>query len=189
MNPIPDQTAARILAAARPEALAAPESGIVEVFNYGRDRQGLMPLWVGEGDLPTAAFISNAAKRALDAGETFYTTQRGHPDYRAALARMMTRVYGSPFADNVGAFRHDRFYATVGGMHALQLAVRIADGAGDEAIVLTPAWPNFSGALIAAGADSTLATIEGADHCFWGVSGEGIVERDIAFLRAKLGAR
>ena len=44
-------------------------------------------------------------------------------------------------------------------------------------------------ALIAAGADSTLATIEGADHCFWGVSGEGIVERDIAFLRAKLGAR
>ena len=41
-------------------------------------------------------------------------------------------------------------------------------------------------ALIAVGADSTLVEIEGADHCFWGVSGEGIVERDIEFLRAKL---
>lgn len=44
-------------------------------------------------------------------------------------------------------------------------------------------------ALLAAGADSTLVAIEGADHCFWGVPGEGIVERDIAFLRAKLGSR
>jgi len=42
-------------------------------------------------------------------------------------------------------------------------------------------------ALLAAGADSTLVAIEGADHCFWGVPDEGIVERDIAFLRAKLG--
>jgi acetyl esterase/lipase len=42
-------------------------------------------------------------------------------------------------------------------------------------------------ALLAAGADSTLVRIEGADHCFWGVPGEGIVERDIEFLRAKLG--
>jgi acetyl esterase/lipase len=42
-------------------------------------------------------------------------------------------------------------------------------------------------ALLAAGADSTLVAIEGADHCFWGVADDGIVERDIAFLRRKLG--
>jgi acetyl esterase/lipase len=41
-------------------------------------------------------------------------------------------------------------------------------------------------ALIAAGADTTLVAVEGADHCFWGVSGEGIVEDAIAFLRSKL---
>jgi acetyl esterase/lipase len=39
-------------------------------------------------------------------------------------------------------------------------------------------------ALLAAGAASTLVVIEGADHCFWGVEDDGIVERDIAFLRA-----
>ncbi len=38
------------LDAVRPEAANAPASGIVEVFNYGHGRQGLMPLWVGEGD-------------------------------------------------------------------------------------------------------------------------------------------
>ena len=57
----------------RPAIRDAATSGIVEVFNYGRGRQGLIPLWVGEGDLPTPAFISEAAKASLDRGETFYT--------------------------------------------------------------------------------------------------------------------
>lgn len=143
---------ARFLAAARPEATEAPASGIVEVFNYGQGRQGLMPLWVGEGDLPTAQYITQACVSSLAAGETFYTAQRGHPDFRAAVARMMTRVYGAPFADGGGAFEASRFFATIGGMHALQLATRIVAGAGDEAIVLTPAWPNFGGALTISGA-------------------------------------
>ena len=65
------------------------------MFNYGRGRQGLIPLWVGEGDLPTPAFISEAAKASLDRGETFYTAQRGIPDLREAIAAYMTRVYGA----------------------------------------------------------------------------------------------
>ena len=39
----PDPLAASL----RTEARDAPESGIVEVFNYGRTREGLIPLWVG----------------------------------------------------------------------------------------------------------------------------------------------
>ena len=54
-----------LVAALRREARDAPESGIVEVFNYGRGRKGLIPLWVGEGDLPTPAFISDAAAKSL----------------------------------------------------------------------------------------------------------------------------
>ena len=65
-------------------------SGIVEVFNYGRGRQGLIPLWVGEGDLPTPPFISEAAKTSLDRGETFYTWQNGVPELRDAIAAYMT---------------------------------------------------------------------------------------------------
>jgi len=42
-------------------SLAAPESGIVEVVNYARGRDNLLPLWVGEGDLPSPDFINKAA--------------------------------------------------------------------------------------------------------------------------------
>ena len=143
-----------VLRGLRSEALDAPESGIVEIFNYGRNRQGLIPLWVGEGDLPTPDFIAEAAAASLKAGETFYTYQRGLPELREAISDYMTRSYGSPFADSGLAFSPERFFVTAGGMHALQIAFRMIAGTNDEVIVPTPAWPNFRGAIIAAGASA-----------------------------------
>jgi aspartate/methionine/tyrosine aminotransferase len=129
----------------RPEAREAPESGIVEVFNYGRLREGLIPLWVGEGDLPTPAFIADAATKSLRDGETFYTWQRGIPPLRAAIAAYHERVYGR-------AFDPERFFVTSGGMAAIQYATRMVAGNGDEIVIPTPAWPNFAGAAVVAGA-------------------------------------
>ena len=80
----------------RPVMSDVATSGIVEVFNYGRGRQGLIPLWVGEGDLPTPPFISEAAKTSLDRGETFYTWQGGVPELRAHVARLLAERGGSP---------------------------------------------------------------------------------------------
>jgi aspartate/methionine/tyrosine aminotransferase len=129
----------------RPEATGAPESGIVEVMNYGRQREGLIPLWAGEGDLPTPAFIAEAATRSLAAGETYYTWQRGIPDLREALARYHTQLFGRPFdAAN--------FFVTQSGMHALQTCVRMLAGPGDEVIIPTPAWPNFAAGVGVSGA-------------------------------------
>lgn len=62
-----------LIADLRPEARNAPESGIVEVVNHGRLKPGLIPLWVGEGDLATPEFIVRAANKSLADGETFYT--------------------------------------------------------------------------------------------------------------------
>lgn len=136
----------------RPEAVGLPDSGIVEVFNYGRNRQGLIPLWVGEGDMPTPGFISEAAARSFAAGETFYTYQRGLPELRQAISDYMTGAYGTPFADGFVPFAPERFFVTVGGMQALQIAIRMVAGSNDEVIVPTPAWPNFRGAILAVGA-------------------------------------
>jgi aspartate/methionine/tyrosine aminotransferase len=134
-----------LLAALRPEAREAPESGIVEVFNYGRGREGLIPMWAGEGDLPTPDFIYEAAIRSLREGETFYTAQRGIPEVRAALARYHERTYGRSFAD-------ERFFITGGGMQAIQIAARMVAGHGDEVLVPTPAWPNITAAIAINGA-------------------------------------
>ena len=62
----------------RPEARNAPESGIVAVMNHGRRQEGVLPLWAGEGDLPTPEFISEAAGRALAA---FATGADGWPPH------------------------------------------------------------------------------------------------------------
>src|SRR5258708_40345391 len=111
-NPVLKPQSISLAEALREAAQSAPESGIVEAMNYGRGRDGMIPLWAGEGDLPTPAFICEAATRALAAGETFYTWQRGIPPLREALARYHTALYGR-------AFVPEEVYVTGSGMHAI----------------------------------------------------------------------
>jgi len=131
--------------ALRREAQAAPESGIVDAMNYGRKRGGVTPLWAGEGDLPTPAFICEAATRSLAAGETFYTWQRGIPELREALARYHTMLYGRAFAP-------EEFYVTGSGMQAIQIVLAMVAGAADEVLIPTPTWPNAAAAAGITGA-------------------------------------
>ena len=129
----------------RAQAAAAPESGIVEVMKYGRGRSGLIPLWAGEGDLPTPSFIIEAATRSLAAGETFYTYQRGIPELRDALARYHARIFGREFSA-------EEFFVTGSGMQSIQIALAMTVGAGDEIIIPTPTWPNAAAAAGVLGA-------------------------------------
>lgn len=133
-----------ILGNLSPRALNAPESGIVELVNYARGRDGLIPLWVGEGDLPTPGFISGAAMAALEAGETFYTWQRGIPELRQALSRYYERHFGH-------ALSPEHFYVVGSGMQAIQLTLQAIASPGDDIVYLTPAWPNLAAAAEIAG--------------------------------------
>ncbi|CDM56404.1 MULTISPECIES: pyridoxal phosphate-dependent aminotransferase [Rhizobium] len=136
-----------IVSSLSPRAVQAPESGIVEVVNYARGRDGLLPLWVGEGDLPTPEFISRAAMDALSGGETFYTYQRGIPELRQALSDYYARHF-----DITLPVEH--FYVTGSGMQAIQIAVQALTSPCDELVYLTPAWPNIAAALEIAGTRS-----------------------------------
>ncbi len=134
----------RILGALKGFAKDEPESGIIQVFNYGRDREGIIPMWVGQGDLPTPKFIYDAAVRSLEAGETFYTYQRGLPELRQTLADYHARLYRKPFdAEN--------FFITGSGMQAMQTVVQAIAGEGDEIVVPSPAWTNYPAPMRLAG--------------------------------------
>src|SRR5690606_7627687 len=86
------------------------------------------------------------------------------PELRAALARYHTRHFGL-------AFSPDEFIVTIGGMQAIVLALQATAGAGDEAIYLEPAWPNFAGAAGVAGAlPVPVPLIEGANGWYCGVA-------------------
>ena len=142
-----------VLSSLSPRSLDAPESGIVELVNYARGREGLIPLWVGVGDLPTPDFIAQAASAALMGGETFYTWQRGIPELRAALSRYYARRFGAALPD-------EHFYVVGSGMQAIKLGLEALTAPGDDVVYLTPAWPNFAAAAEISGARTVPVTLD-----------------------------
>jgi len=145
-----------LLESLSPNARLAPESGIVEVVNYARNRDGLIPLWVGEGDMATPKFISDAAIASLSAGDTFYTWQRGIPDLRRALSDYYNRHFGKRLSP-------EHFYVVGSGMQAIKLSIEAVCQPGDEAVYLTPAWPNFAAALEISGSRAIACELQFGD--------------------------
>ncbi len=133
-------TPAQLLAGLTPQARDEPDSGIVKAAMYGMARTGVIPLWSGEGNIPTPAAFAQPAIDSLLRGETFYTWQRGIPELREALARYHARQFGR-------AFDAENFFVTSGGMQAIQTIIQMIAGEGDEIIIPTPAWPNYAGPL------------------------------------------
>lgn len=134
-----------LVAAMRPSARQLPVSGIIQVFNYGRSCDGLMPLWAGEGGAPTPPVIYEAAIKPLQDGQTLYTHQLGIPELREALAGYFQGLNDRPF-------KSDEFYIVGGGMQSRHLSMQMTVGQGDEVIILSPGWPNFEGAAVTQGA-------------------------------------
>lgn len=152
-----DQTFTNLTDSLREEVRATPQSGIVELANHGRGRPGLIPLWIGEGDMPTPSFIIDAAMAALAGGETFYTRQGGIPELRQALSRYYRRHFGKTIDEA-------EFIVTGSGMHAIQLALAAVAGKGEEVIYLSPAWPNFAAAAGIAGSTAVPVVLDHTDN-------------------------
>jgi aspartate/methionine/tyrosine aminotransferase len=123
-----------------------PASRIRQVTQTAKGIDDLIPLWFGEGDDVTPAFIRDAAADALHRGETFYGPNRGIPELREAIQRYMRRIYGTEIA-------MDRIVVSASAMNALMIAVQCLVGAGDSAVVIGPVWPNAENAIAAMGAE------------------------------------
>ncbi len=113
-----------------------PGSMIREVANAGIGRDDVLAFWFGESDEVTPAPIREAAKRSIDAGETFYAHNLGLPELRDAIA-----AYTATLHPAVGAAR---IAVTSSGVSALMLAMQALVGAGDEVVAVVPVWPNLT---------------------------------------------
>lgn len=120
---------------------------IVEVARLGLGQPDTIPLWFGESDLPTPKFVCDAAAASLAAGETFYTHQLGLPELRVAISDYMTRLYAKPVAP-------DRIIVTSSGMTAIMLTLDAVVDPGDNAVFVTPLWPNAVQSLGQYGAEA-----------------------------------
>ncbi len=119
----------------RPGVAALPHSRIREVYTQIHAVPDLIPLWFGEPDMPTPAFINDAATRALAAGHTFYTPNRGIPELRQALSDYLTRHYETPVPV-------ERICVTPSGMGAIMLVLQSLIDVGDEIVAISPVWSN-----------------------------------------------
>jgi len=107
---------------------------------------GVLRLYFGESNLPTPDYIKQAAQRAMADGYTFYTENAGLPSLRRAIAeyyRRLQQVELDPAGEIV---------ITASGVQALNVGIRCTLDPGDEALVLTPAWPNGSSIVTMANA-------------------------------------
>jgi aspartate/methionine/tyrosine aminotransferase len=114
-------------------------SRIREVANEGIGREGVLKFWFGESDEVTPEPIRRAAIASLQAGETFYAHNLGLPELREAIAGYTERLHPG----RGPAHWFGRIAVTSGGVNGLMLAAQTLVNAGDEVVVLTPAWPNL----------------------------------------------
>ncbi|WP_343591279.1 pyridoxal phosphate-dependent aminotransferase [Paracidovorax wautersii] len=120
------------------------ESRIREVANVGMGRNDVLPFWFGESDEVTPQVIRDAAIASLERGETFYSHNLGLLELREQIAAYASRLHGP-----VGV---ERIAVTSGGVNALMLAMQALLDAGDEAVAVTPVWPNLTAQPLVMGA-------------------------------------
>lgn len=134
------------MSAIRKDVLDLEQNGIGKVSWSALGEPDVIPLWFGEGDLVTPAFIREAAKQALDDGRTFYNNPRGLPELRRAVADFHRRTLGVELGieriSMPGA-------ATLALVTALQCLIR----AGDNVVMVSPLWPSIFQAAEVVGAE------------------------------------
>src|SRR5438105_4454320 len=112
---------------------------------------GVLKLYFGESNQPTPDYIKQAAIQAMADGYTFYTENAGLPSLRREIAAHYRKWH------DVSLDPEAEIVITASGVQALNVGIRCVLDPGDDALVLTPAWPN--GASIVAMANAVAIEI------------------------------
>src|SRR6185436_10570743 len=132
---------------------------MVQIATIAESMPGSLKLCYGESDLPTPAFICDAASDAMRAGHTFYTHTAGYTELREAIAAKIFELH---------QVRYDtpEVMATTGGTTAIYAAIRAFIGRGDNAVIVSPAYAIFSNAVIMSGGEPRPASLALAGNRF-----------------------
>ncbi|MEM7404849.1 MAG: pyridoxal phosphate-dependent aminotransferase [Pseudomonadota bacterium] len=130
----------------RPVIRGLQNNGISKVAQSRLANKDIIPLWFGEGDLPTDDIIKDAAKRALEANEVFYSNTRGRAELRGAIKAYLDDLYGLDLD-------YERITIPGSTMLAINITSQMALTEGDHGLVVSPAWPNIVTAFSITGAE------------------------------------
>ncbi len=117
----------------KPSATLAVAAKSQELKAAGRDVIGL---GAGEPDFDTPDFIKDAAKAAMDAGDTKYTNVDGTPAIKQAVIAKFKR-------DNDLDYKPEEISVGTGGKQILYNALMATLNAGDEVVIPAPYWVSY----------------------------------------------
>ncbi|MGQ9851042.1 MAG: pyridoxal phosphate-dependent aminotransferase [Aggregatilineaceae bacterium] len=122
-----------------------PPSGIRKFFDISATMTDVISLGIGEPDFVTPAPIIQAGIRALQAGQTHYTSNSGTVELRQAIASYIERLYGISYDPD------QEILVTVGVSEALYLVMNAVLNQGDEVIVPQPSFVSYAPEVVFAG--------------------------------------
>lgn len=128
-----------------PSPTLAISSKASELRRAGKD---VISFGTGEPDLPTPQPIVEAAKRALDDGQTKYVDSAGLPQLRQKIAKDYERRGRQLSSDQV--------IVTVGAKQALYNTMQVLFEPGDKVVVPAPHWVTYPAQVSLAGGEPVI---------------------------------
>ncbi len=117
----------------KPSPTIAMNTRAMTLKAEGKDVIGLA---AGEPDFDTPQNIKDAAKRAIDRGDTKYTAVDGTVELKKAIAAKLKRENGLEYATN-------QISVGTGGKQVLYNALMVTVNSGDEVIIPAPYWVSY----------------------------------------------
>lgn len=115
-------------------ARAIEPSGIRRFFDLLDDMEDVVSLTVGQPDFITPWHIRTAAIESLEAGKTYYTSNRGLTLLREEICKYLARRFSLSYDPA------SELLVTVGGSEAIDLVIRGVVDPGDEVIIPAPCF-------------------------------------------------
>ncbi|MEM2994882.1 MAG: aminotransferase class I/II-fold pyridoxal phosphate-dependent enzyme [Candidatus Bathyarchaeia archaeon] len=115
---------------------SAPYEVFAKTKEMERKGKALIHLEVGEPDFGPPESVKEAVKNAIKRGYTRYTETPGIPQLREKIASTISEKFQTDVSP-------EQVIVTVGGRHAVFLAITSILSPGEEAIIFEPAWPAY----------------------------------------------
>ncbi|MCR9087234.1 MAG: pyridoxal phosphate-dependent aminotransferase [Rhodobacteraceae bacterium] len=131
----------------KPSPTIAVTNKARELKAAGKDVIGL---GAGEPDFDTPQNIKDAAKAAIDRGETKYTAVDGIPELKSAICAKFKR-------DNGLDYTPSQVTVGTGGKQVLYNALMATLNPGDEVVIPAPYWVSYPDMVLLAGGEPVIA--------------------------------
>lgn len=131
-----------------------PPSGIRKYFDLVNEMEDVISLGVGEPDFVTPWNVRESGIYSLEKGYTHYSSNAGFIELRSEISKYLKRRC------NLEYDPREEIIVTVGGSEAIDLAIRVLVGPGDEVIIPEPSFVAYKGCTAFAGGTAKIIELK-----------------------------